>query len=264
MWRNDRPSATKAPMSEPILSVITGGGQGIGAAIAHALAKRGDHVILASRNLESLNEVAGEIKDSGGRASVLGLDVSDPSDIDRFTEELLLTHGTPTVLVNAAGNAISKTALEVTVDDWDFVHDVHLRGCFFVSQGLGRAMIEAGYGKIINLSSTWAVTVAPGRAVYAAAKAGVSHLTAALAVEWAPHGVRVNAIGPSATKTPRMQERLKKDPEREAYLRSRIPLGRIATPEDITGAALFFSSPESDFITGQTLLIDGGWQYAKN
>jgi len=250
-------------VSDANLSVVTGGGQGIGAAIATALATRGDRLILASRNVESLTGVAEEIKRSGGQASVVPLDVSEPGDIERFTAQVLVEHGTPTVLVNAAGNAIAKTALEVTLEDWDFVHNVHLRGTFFVCQGLGRAMTEAGYGKIINLSSTWAVTVAPGRSVYAAAKAGVSHLTAALAVEWARFGVRVNAIAPGATVTPRMEERLRQDPARAEYFRDRIPLGRLATPEDITGAALFLSSPDSDFITGQTLLIDGGWQYAR-
>ncbi|HUO45656.1 MAG TPA: glucose 1-dehydrogenase [Acidimicrobiia bacterium] len=250
-------------MSDPTVSVVTGAGQGIGAAIATTLAARGDRLVLASRNVDSLTEVAEEIGRAGGHASVVPLDVSDPANIERFTAQVLAEHGTPTVLVNAAGNAIAKTALDVTVEDWDFVHNVHLRGTFFVCQGLGRAMTEAGYGKIINLSSTWAVTVAPGRSVYAAAKAGVSHLTAALAVEWARLGVRVNAIAPSATLTPRMEERLRQDPARAEYFRERIPLGRLATPEDMTGAVLFLSSPQSDFITGQTLLIDGGWQYAR-
>ena len=245
------------------LAVVTGAGQGIGAAIARYLGARGDFVILASRNQAALATVGVEIGEAGGDYRVMVVDLSDPDNIARFVKNVLDEHGTPLTLVNAAGNSITKPALEVTPKEWDLIHDVHLRGTFFMCQGMGGPMGENGYGKIINLSSTWASNVTPGRSVYAIAKAGVSQLTSALAVEWASRGVRVNAVAPTTTITPRIEQRLESDPSLEERMRARVPMGRLGTVDDVARTVMFLASPESDFITGQTIYVDGGFQYAK-
>ncbi len=163
------------------------------------------------------------------------------------------------MLVNCAGLAFTKPALDVTEQDWDQVLDVHAKGTFFCSQMFGRLMIDRGYGKIINLSSTWSTSTDSGKSVYGLAKAGVSYLTAALSTEWAPHGVRVNAIAPTATLTENTARNFQENEARAQRLLSRITLGRFAQPSDIVGAAIFLASPASDFITGHTLFVDGGW-----
>ena len=163
------------------------------------------------------------------------------------------------VLVNCAGFGFTKPALDITEEDWDKVLDVHAKGTFFCCQSFGRLMIERRYGKIINLSSTWSASTDAGKSVYGAAKAGVSYLTAALSTEWAPLGVRVNAIAPTSTLTESTTRSFRENEERAQRLLSRIKLGRFAEPSDLVGAAVFLASPASDFITGHTLFVDGGW-----
>ena len=245
--------------SAQTVSVVVGASQGIGEAIAIALAARGDRLVLASRDEDGLRSVAKKVATEGGTSDVVTVDLSDPSDIERFVGDVVRSFGLPRVLVNASGNSISKPALDVTVADWDRVHDLHLRGTFFLNVEVARVMIESGYGKIVNLCSTWSEAVTPGRSVYAAAKAGIRHLTAALAVEWAQRGVRVNAVAPGITLTPRTEERFASDPDRLEFHLQRIPMGRIGTPGDVVGAVEFLTSEASDFITGQTLFVDGGF-----
>jgi NAD(P)-dependent dehydrogenase (short-subunit alcohol dehydrogenase family) len=244
------------------LAVVVGASEGIGRAVAVAMAHAGARVVLAGRSLERLNNARSDF-DVRGDVDAVELDVAIPDSITAAAAVIESRHGAPAILFNSAGYSITKPALEVTVADWDAVHDVQLRGTFFSCQAFARPMVTASYGKIINVSSTWAVTVAPGRSVYSIAKAGVSQLTAALGTEWAPLGVRVNAIGPTATVTPAIEARLAADPSREEYLRSRIPMGRLATVNDMIGAALFLAGPASDFVTGQTLFVDGGWVGSK-
>jgi NAD(P)-dependent dehydrogenase (short-subunit alcohol dehydrogenase family) len=246
------------------LAVVVGGGQGIGAAIAEALAAAGSRVVLAARDADRLEASRQRCVDAGdGQVDVNTVDVRSPDSIARVADTVRERHGPTTVLVNSAGVVANKPALDVTVEEWDWIQAVHLRGPFLTAQAFAPAMIAEGYGKIVNLSSTWATTVAPDRSVYAAAKAGLSHLTAALAVEWAPLGIRVNAVAPAATRTPSRAEAFAADPGLEESLRDRIPLGRLATPTDIVGAALFLAGPDSDFVTGHTLYVDGGWRFAR-
>ncbi|HYJ70034.1 MAG TPA: SDR family oxidoreductase [Nocardioidaceae bacterium] len=244
--------------------VIVGASQGIGAAVAEALAAKRARVVLASRSADRLDAVAQRCA-SAGAASVdtVTVDVRSPDSIESLREAVIDRHGAPRVLVNSAGTTSSKSALDLTVEEWDAIQDVHLRGPFLTARAFAPSMAAEGYGKIVNLSSTWAATVAPGRSAYCAAKAGLSHLTAALAVEWAELGIRVNAVAPTATRTPSRLARFASQPQLEGSLRERIPMGRLAEPADVVGAVLFLAGTESDFVTGHTLYVDGGWRFSR-
>src|SRR6202790_33510 len=179
------------------LAVITGASEGIGRAIALAYARSGAEVVLVSRRREKLLEVARSVGTDGGRAYVIRADISRLSDIRSLqasVSKLLANRRLGLVLVNNAGFAFTKPAREVTAADWDRVLNLHAKGTFFCSQSLGKLMIARGYGKIINMSSTWSLSTDTGKSVYGTAKAAVSYMTEALSTEWAPLGVRVNAI----------------------------------------------------------------------
>jgi NAD(P)-dependent dehydrogenase (short-subunit alcohol dehydrogenase family) len=249
------------------LAVITGASDGIGRAFALAYARSGAEVALVSRTQEKLLEVKTAVEAAGGHAHVLPADVSKIGDIRSIELEISrLLKSQPNdralVLVNCAGFGFTKPAIEVTEEDWNRTLDVHAKGTFFCCQSLGKLMIERGYGKIINLSSTWSVSTDMGKSVYGVAKAGVSYLTAALSTEWAPLGVRVNAIAPTSTLTESTSRSFRENEARAQTLLSRIKLGRFAQPSDLVGAAVFLASPASDFITGHTLFVDGGWHAA--
>jgi len=247
------------------LAIVTGASQGIGRAFALAYSRAGAEVVIVSRGREKLLEAQRAVESAGGRAHVICADVGKIEDIRRMEQGVLkLVEGRDLdlVLVNSAGFGFTKPALEVTEEDWDRVFDTHAKGTFFCCQAFGRRMIERGYGKIINLSSTWSSSTDMGKSVYGAAKAGISYLTAALSTEWAPLGVRVNAIAPTSTLTDSTSLAFQENPERAERLRSRIKLGRFAEPSDLVGAALFLASPASDFVSGHTLFVDGGWHAA--
>lgn len=244
-------------------AVVIGASDGIGRAIALGFAASGATVVGTARTTERMSATVALAQDLPGAIEAAPCDVLDPDSIDALVALVMASHGAPRALVNCAGTMVVRPALELSVADWDLILDTHLRGAFLVARAFAGPMRDVGQGHIIHLSSTWAVTVGHGRSAYSAAKAGLSHLTAALALEWAPYGIRVNAIAPGATRTPAADERIRSDPSREAYLLERIPLGRIAEPEDIVGAALFLASASADHITGETILIDGGWRTAK-
>jgi NAD(P)-dependent dehydrogenase (short-subunit alcohol dehydrogenase family) len=247
------------------LAVITGASDGIGRAFALAYSRSGAEVVLVSRTREKLLEVQRSVESAGGRAHVIRADVAKIDDIRSIEQEvsqLIKGRDLALVLVNCAGFGFTKPALEITEEDWDRILDVHAKGTFFCCQSLGRLMIERGYGKIINLSSTWSTSTDMGKSVYGIAKAGVSYLTAALSTEWAPLGVRVNAIAPTSTLTESTSRSFRENEARAQRLLSRIKLGRFAEPSDLVGAAVFLASPASDFITGHTLFVDGGWHAA--
>lgn len=248
------------------LAVITGASDGIGRAFALAYARSGAELVLVSRTREKLLGVQRSVEALGGRAHVIRADVGKFDEIRSIEQEvsqLIHTSGKggdlQLVLVNCAGFGFTKPALEITEGDWDQILDVHAKGTFFCCQFLGKLMIERGYGKIINLSSTWSASTDMGKSIYGVAKAGVSYLTAALSTEWAPLGVRVNAIAPTSTLTESTSRSFRENEARAQKLLSRIKLGRFAEPADLVGAALFLASPASDFITGHTLFVDGGW-----
>jgi NAD(P)-dependent dehydrogenase (short-subunit alcohol dehydrogenase family) len=244
------------------LIVVTGASEGIGRVFAESFARAGARLVLVSRRPEKLEEVRRAIANRGGNATVVAADVRDIATIRALGEtvrRLMLGDQRKLVLVNNAGIGFTKPALDVTEDEWNTLFDTHAKGAFFCSQQIGSLMLERGYGKIINMSSTWSVTTQSGKSVYCAAKAAVSHLTAALSTEWAPLGVRVNALAPGTTTTESANERILREPERFEAMRSRIKLGEFAKPSDLVGAAIYLASGASDFVTGQTLFIDGGF-----
>ncbi len=244
------------------LVVVTGASQGIGRYLAESCARAGAAVVLASRRKDKLEEVRAAIAADGGLAEAVPTDVSRLDNVVALAgavHDLAQRDGRRIVLVNNAGLGFTKPALEVDEDDWSAVFEAQVKGTFFCAQRIGALMLERGYGKIINMSSTWAVRSEPGKSVYCAAKAAISQLTAALSTEWAPRGVRVNALAPATTMTDAGRARMDADPARAALLLSRIRLGRFEEPSDLLGAAIFLASAASDFMTGQTLFVDGGF-----
>lgn len=239
------------------VAVITGASEGIGRELAIGLADVGATIILCSRREGKLKEVQAEILDAGRQAEVFALDATNVNHIAELKHFVMKRFGKLDILINNAGLAVTRPAWDVTESDWDSMFDVGLKGVFFCCQILGGAMRQQDYGKILNISSTLCQSVVSGRSAYSAIKAGVSHLTKALAVEWAPYGIRVNALAPTAVRTPSREESLQGEVLQS--LLNRIPLGRLAMPEDLVGATIFLTSSASDFVTGHTLFVDGGW-----
>lgn len=242
------------------VALVTGSGSGIGEAIALALAEAGAHVVTTELpdRLDRATDVTNRVIAAGRRSVALPLDVTDVPSIGRLVEQVEREMGRLDVLVNNAGVQVARPALEVSEDDWDRVVDVNLRGVFFCAQAAGRIMVRRRGGRIINIASQNGLIGYFNRAAYCAAKAGVVNLTRVLAIEWAQHNVLVNAVAPTFVRTP-MGERSLSDPAVRDDILSRIPLGRIAEPEDIVGAVVYLASPAAAMVTGHTLLVDGGW-----
>ena len=239
------------------VAVVTGASEGIGKDIALGLAGAGADIVVSSRREEKLEEVKREIEKTGRRAEVFVMDVSRIPDIEGLRNFVQDRFGKVDILVNNAAYTVTKPAWDMTEQEWDAMVDTSLKGLFFCCQIIGSIMKEHGYGKIINLSSTFCRSIIPGRSVYGGIKAGVSHLTEALAAEWASNGIRVNALAPTAVLTPSRAGLLKG--EVLDRILSRIPLKRLANSEDLINASIYLSSPASDFVTGHTLFVDGGW-----
>jgi len=239
------------------VAVVTGASEGIGRDLAIGLAEAGADVIICSRREEKLLEVKESVIKTGRKAYIFSIDVQNVSEIEGLKAFIKAKTGKVDILINNAGCAVTKAAWDVSENDWDTMADTGFKGLFFCCQAVGSIMREHSYGKIINISSTFSKSIVPGRSVYAGIKAGINHLTEALAMEWAPHGIRVNALAPTAIDTPSRKATLQ-GPILEKVL-ARIPLGRLATPDDLICAAIFLSSESSDFVTGQTLFVDGGW-----
>ncbi len=244
------------------LALLTGASEGIGQRLAVAFAQAGAETALVSREPSRLAETVQRIGALDAQTRRYQADVRSLADLQHLSAQVIATQGPVTILVNAAGVPLTKAAFEIVEEEWDLVMDTGLKGTFFTCLAIGKQMAERGYGKIINLSSTWAHSVGIGKSVYGVSKAGVSHLTRGLALEWAAHGIRVNAIAPTLTVTPTRQ-RVMADQERTASILSRIPMGRLAQPSDLVGAAIFLAAEASDFVTGHTLPVDGGWHVGR-
>ncbi|MBI4465308.1 MAG: 2,4-dienoyl-CoA reductase [Acidobacteria bacterium] len=241
------------------VAIVTGGGTGLGRAMALEYARLGAKLVLASRNPEHLEPTVAEIQRAGGEAIAVPTDVRDPAQVDRMVQQTKERFGGIDILVNnAAGNFLCK-AEELSPNGWRAVVDIVLNGTFFCSRAVGREMIaQRRGGKILSILAPYAWTGGPGTVHSAAAKAGVLALTRTLAVEWAPYKIRVNAIAPGPVATEGASSRLWGDPEAEKRLLSTIPVGRVGTPQEIAYAAAYLVSPYADFINGEALTIDGG------
>ena len=239
------------------VALVTGTGRGLGQYLARALAKAGADLILTSRRRESLAEFEREVQALGRRTLALELDVRDQASIQRMTAEAEAAFGQIHILVNNAGCNVRKPALDVTWDDWNLVLDTNLRGSFFVAQAVARGMIAHRYGRIINIGSVTSVFGYAGLAPYGASRGGIRQLTMSLADDWGQHGVTVNCLAPGWFKTQQNQV-LYEDQEWVDYLTERIPVKRPGEPHDLDGAIVFLASEASRYVTGQTLLVDGG------
>ncbi|OLC55136.1 MAG: hypothetical protein AUH85_10010 [Chloroflexi bacterium 13_1_40CM_4_68_4] len=240
-------------------ALVTGASRGIGRAIALALADAGADVAVTSRNGDDGEPIAKEIRAKGRRSVALLLDVRHAQSIRVCFERLDQVLGGLDILVNNAGTNIPQDLLHVDEASWDTVVDTNLKGLVFVTQAAAQRMVAAkNGGRVVNIASIYGVVGRRERVSYSAAKAGVVNITRTLALELAPHGITVNAIGPSIIETDLTRERLRTIPGYGEEEIARTPLGRLGTPEDVAAAALFFASPDASFVTGQTLLVDGG------
>jgi len=239
------------------VAIVTGASRGLGQYFGRALARAGADLAITSRDLESLRPFQQEIEAMGRRALALQLDVRDHHSIQHMVSAVHAAYGKIDILVNNAGCNVRKPALEVTWDDWNLILDTNLRGAFFVAQAVARHMIPRRYGRIINIGSITSVFGYAGLSPYSASRGGIKQLTMSLADDWGPHGVTVNCLAPGWFKT--QQNRVLYENERWVeYITDRIPLRRPGRPDDLDGAVVFLASDASQYITGQTLLVDGG------
>jgi gluconate 5-dehydrogenase len=238
--------------------LVTGSARGIGRGIAMAASKMGADVIVHATNRPALEKVVKEIRTQGGNAELVVFDLGKMDEIARGVQESIDIWGRVDVLVNNAGVARRKAALEMTEEDWDFTFDVNLKGLFFLTQAIAKPMIERKKGKIINIASTMGLVGGPTRTVYGASKGGVVTLTKGLAIEWGQHNVTVNTVAPAVTRT-EMSAPMLEDKAFHEYIVKNIPMGRVGEIFDIAGAVLFLASEAANWVTGQTIAVDGGW-----
>ena len=242
------------------VALVTGGKRGLGKAMALGLADAGADVAVCSRVLADgeLEAAANEVRQLGRRAVAIQADVTRKTDVERMVEQVVTELGAIDILVNNAGQYIEISTLELSEEDWDAVQATHLKGSFLCSQAAGRVMVRQKRGNIINIASVIGIRPIPCPGGYDAAKAGLMMFTTSLAVELAPHNIRVNAIAPGFMKT-KMNERVTKKPELLRKFKGAIALGRIGETEEIATTAIFLASDASSYITGITILVDGGF-----
>ena len=255
---------TKTPVHDPFdvsgkSVIVTGGGTGIGAAIARAFSERGAKVLIASRNVEHLTPVAQALRDAGGTVDSITCDVRDAEQVEAMFERAAAVHGGVDVMVNNHGASFYKPAHEISPNGFATIVAINLQGTFLCSRAAARRWIEAKRGgRIVNMSSEAGVHGAPGMAHYAAAKAGIQNLTRTLAMEWASHGILVNCIAPGPIDTPEAGAITWGTPELKRIVERSTALNRLGRVEEIAWPCVFLASEASGFMTGQTISIDGG------
>jgi gluconate 5-dehydrogenase len=251
-------------MSDSLFSVrdqvvlVSGGSRGIGRAIAEGFAQRGAEVIITGRDQATLEQTAKDISPPGGTVRPMVCDVAKSADIDRLVPAVLAEFGRIDTLVNVAGVNRRMPAEQLREDDYDFILDINLKGPFLLSMAIGKHMLERRQGNQINIVSLNNDRPLKGVLPYAMSKAGLGHMTQALAMEWGPRGIRVNAIAPGFIRTD-LTKKLWSEPHMQAWNQANCPLERLGEPSDMIGAAIFLASPASAFMTGQILYIDGGF-----
>jgi 2-deoxy-D-gluconate 3-dehydrogenase len=244
------------------IAIVTGASQGIGRAIALGLASAGAHLVLAKHPEGRHDEIRGlqsEIEQMGRQARIVLTDVSSVAQVQALMDETVRTFGRIDILVNNAGWTGNSLALDVTEDEYDKTMAASLKSVFFACQAAARVMVPQGRGKIINIGSNFGVVAFRSRSVYATAKAGVHHLSRALSLEWAKHGVTVNVVAPCITETESRKVILERPGYKEWATTQMLPAGRWNQPDDLVGTVLFLSSHLSDMVVGHVLMVDGGW-----
>ena len=241
------------------VALVTGSARGLGRAISLALANAGAKVALGLRDVSTGSDLAREIEKMGREALPLQMDVLHLDQIFRAVEETVARFGHLDILVNNAGLGPSNLAQDAREEDFDLTLAVNLKGTFFTSQAAGRVMIRQKAGRIVNLSSQAGFVALPTESVYCMTKAGISHLTKCLAIEWGKYNITVNAVAPTFITTPGTEEALAEPKFRAEVIEQIAGLHRIGEPMDVAGAVVFLASPAASLITGHTILIDGGW-----
>jgi NAD(P)-dependent dehydrogenase (short-subunit alcohol dehydrogenase family) len=239
------------------VALVTGTSRGLGQYFARALARAGADLILTARNRDHLAPFESEIKSLGRRAASLELDVRNFESIQKMAAAAESAFGKIDILVNNAGCNVRKPALDVTWDDWNLILDTNLRGSFFVAQAIARGMIQRKYGRVINIGSVTSVAGYAGLGPYGASRGGIRQLTMSLADDWGKFGITVNCLAPGWFRT-EQNKVLYENKEWVEYLSDRIPMKRPGQPNDLDGAVVFLASDSSMYVTGQTLLVDGG------
>jgi gluconate 5-dehydrogenase len=240
------------------VAVVTGTSRGLGQYFGRALAKAGADLVITSRDKSRLADFQEEIEDLGRKALPVQLDVRNQSDIENMVVAAIAEYGKIDILVNNAGLNIRQPATEFTWDNWDTVLETNLKGAFFVAQAVGKEMIKRRYGRIINIGSCTCVFGMEGIGPYCASRGGMLQVSRSLAAEWGQHGITVNVLAPGWFKTAQNKVLYDNKPWVE-YITDRIPLGRPGQPNDLDGTAIFLASDASAYVTGQILLVDGGF-----
>ena len=239
------------------VAIVTGTSRGLGQTFARALARAGADLVLTSRHADALSAFEKEIQKLGRRTLSLALDVRDHNSIQQMASAAEKEFGHIDILVNNAGCNVRKPALEVSWDEWNLILDTNLRGSFFVAQAVARGMVERRYGRIINIGSVTSVAGYAGLGPYGASRGGIRQLTMSLADDWGPYGITVNCLAPGWFRTDQNKV-LYESREWVDYLSDRIPVKRPGKPEDLESAVVFLAAESSRYVTGQTLLVDGG------